>query len=123
MKNFDEPWMIAVAIVFFLCLTSLAVSYFIGDSALYDAVAAATSRTVNRGVPGLSEEAAKAQILANDNAEEAEYGKNPPTIVVGEECPPYVPGAKIVLLRMGPDGRAVEARTCIREYKHLFSKR
>jgi hypothetical protein len=123
MKPVTEPWLIGLAIVFFLCVTSLAVSYFIGDAALYDAIGEATSRTVNRGIPGLDEAAARAQILANDNAEEAEYGKNPPTIVVGEKCPPYVPGAKIVLLRMGPDGKAVEAHTCIREYKHLFSKR
>ena len=63
MKPATEPWLIGIAIVFFLCVTSLVVSYFMGDSALYDAVGAATSRTVNRGVPGLDEEAAKAQIL------------------------------------------------------------
>jgi hypothetical protein len=109
-----------VTLSFLLLLTSLIVAYFMGDAFLFDAMAAATSRTVNRGVPGLDEQAARTRILENDAAAEPEPGKNPPpTIVVGETCPPYVPGAKIVLLRM-KDGKAVEARTCLREYKDIF---
>ena len=111
MKPVTEPWLIGLAIVFFLCVTSLAVSYFMGDSALYDAVGAATSRTVNRGVPGLDEEAAKLVMMTKEGGIEKNYYVNNEHGSVQVNAPWYGPVFQQMFSNVDWDALEMTAKT------------